>query len=110
MNMISFNKFKNLTAPYINNENFPKGHMTIENKNSHVLISAPHGVSQTRLGMPKVAEIGSARLAVALAEICKTNLIIKTKNMFDDANFDEKSAYKNDIKNLIKKNILKCQR
>lgn len=72
-----------------------------ENK---VLISSPHGVSQNRNGRPKVAEIGSAMLALELQKETKSNLIIKTKNNFDDANFDEQSAYKFDMFKFIEEN------
>ena len=69
--------------------------------NSKVLISVPHAVSQVRLGRFKVAEIGTLPIGLLLAEDVGANLIVKTKNNNDDANFDEKSAYRDKIKHLI---------
>lgn len=68
---------------------------------SNILISAPHGVVQTRLGRQKVAELGSIALALHLHKKTNTNFIAKTKNNFDDANFDESSPYKDEIKSHL---------
>ena len=46
----------------------------------NVLISAPHGVSQLRLGMLKLSEIGSLATALYLHEKNNCHLIAKTKN------------------------------
>ena len=70
-------------------------------KNSPLLISLPHAVSQIRLGKLKVAEIGSFYVGYILAEELCANLIVKTKNNNDDANFDEVSPYREKIKQLI---------
>lgn len=78
-----------------------KDHFYVAGENN-ILISAPHGVSQVRLGKRKVSEIGSLATALFLAENLKCSLIAKTKNNFDDANFDEKSEYKSTIRNAIK--------
>ncbi len=64
------------------------------------MLSAPHGVSQTRLGKNKVAEPGSLATAIYLQKVCETYLIAKTKNNFDDANFDEVSPYKDEVDKL----------
>ncbi len=65
---------------------------------SRILLSCPHGVPQTRLGFSKYAEIGALAVTLELAEKLNTNMIAKTSNNFDDANFDEVSPYKNKIK------------
>ena len=65
---------------------------------SRILLSCPHGVEQTRLGLRKYAEIGALAVTLELAERLDTNMIAKTSNNFDDANFDEISPYKNKIK------------
>ncbi len=75
--------------------------------NSSILISAPHGVSQVRLGKLKVAEIGTIPIATAVANQMKTNLIIKTKNNDDDANFVEDCPYRQTIANAIKSQNIK---
>ena len=80
-------------------ENKEKDYVLIEGK-SKVLLSAPHGVSQLRLGKSKFAEPGSLATVLYLQNVCGAKLIAKTKNNFDDANFDEVSAYKDEIDKL----------
>lgn len=77
-----------------------KDHVFVEKENK-ILISAPHGVTQVRLGKRKVCEIGSLATAIFLAENSKCSFIAKTKNNFDDANFDEKSEYKSTLRKAI---------
>lgn len=74
---------------------------------NNVLISAPHGVSQVRLGRHKLSEIGSLTTLLFLKEHTKCFSICKTKNNNDDANFDEISPYKTSIQNLINKYNIK---
>lgn len=59
-----------------------------------VLLSAPHGVSQVRLGKRKVQESGSLCTALLLQQLTNSHLIAKTKNNFDDANFDPACEYR----------------
>ena len=72
-----------------------------EGKNN-VLISVPHGVPQTRLGKQKYPEMGSIQTGKILADNTNSHILIKTTNNFDDANFDEKSLYRDKIKEIIK--------
>ncbi len=65
-----------------------------------VMISAPHGVVQTRLGKSKFPEKGSLATAFYLAKKTNSYFIAKTKNNFDDANFDENCPYKDEIDRL----------
>lgn len=65
--------------------------------NNKVLISVPHGISQIRLGRYKASEKSTVPFAIELANRTNSNLIIKNKNYNDDANFDEKSRYKDKI-------------
>ncbi len=102
MEKLTFKDFLSLSKPYIDSDTYKSGFTVMRNFDSKVLLSAPHGVGQTRLGKPKEAEIGSARLALLLQQISDANLIIKTKNIFDDANFDIRSSYKDEIVYLIK--------
>lgn len=78
-----------------------KDYIFFEGENS-VLISVPHGISQTRLGKHKVAELGTIPLGILLAERTKSHVFIKTKNNFDDANFDINCAYRKKLKKIIK--------
>lgn len=75
--------------------------------NSSVLISAPHGVSQLRLGRLKSAEIGTISTAVIMANATNSNVIIKTKNNDDDANFDSDCEYRTRIDEAIKTQNIK---
>ena len=79
-------------------------HVVVNYPNSNFVLSAPHGVSQIRLGKHKSKEIGSIATALFLQNACKCSLIAKTKTNNDDANFDETSSYKDDLAKLIKKN------
>ncbi len=69
---------------------------------SKILLSSPHGGSQTRLGRLKYSELGSMCVALELQKRTKSFLIAKTKNNLDDANFDLKSKYKDTIDDIIK--------
>lgn len=100
MERISFVKFNNLRKRFLN-ENKGLDHV-VENGENNILISAPHGVSQIRLGKVKVAEIGALSTAIYLKNNTKCYFIAKTKCNNDDANFDEVSSYKNSIRKLVK--------
>ena len=97
--MFSYNKFINNRKAFLK-ENKDKDFVYINSK-SRVLISAPHGVPQTRLGVPKYQELGSIAFALELHSKLNTKFIAKTKNNFDDANFDENSPYKAKISQEI---------
>lgn len=103
--MESFKKIHNERMVLLN-KNGNKDHICFGG-NRRVVVSAPHGVNQVRLGKTKYKEIGS--LATALYLYKKTNcyFIAKTKNNFDDANFDLVSPYKNDLFEMIKQNNIK---
>lgn len=100
MKNLTFNKFIKLRTNFLN-ENKNKDHIIINGKNN-ILISAPHGVCQVRLGKFKAQEIGSLSTALFLKESTDCFFIAKTKCNNDDVNFDDKSKYKNSIKKLIK--------
>ena len=87
-------------------ENANRDHVFLCGKNN-VLISAPHGVSQTRLGKHKVAEIGTIPLAVLLANATGSHALIKTKNNYDDANFDSDCMYRRALAKIIKEKNIK---
>jgi hypothetical protein len=105
MKNLSFNKLHSDRKKLID-ANKHKDH-TLLVGNRDILISAPHGVSQVRLGKYKHCEIGSLTTAVYLQNETKCQLIAKTKNNSDDANFDENSKYKTSIKKLIQEKDIK---
>ena len=105
MKNITFNKLNKSRRIFLK-LNGNKDHVILEGSNN-ILISAPHGVSQVRLGKHKAQEIGSLSTALYLSKQTKCFLIAKTKNNNDDANFDDNSQYKNSIKKLITENNIK---
>ena len=84
-----------------------KDHVFLIGENSKVILSAPHGVSQVRNGKEKYQEPGTVSTTLHLQKICGCHAIFKTKNNNDDANYDEKSQYKEDLKKYIKENNIK---
>lgn len=84
-----------------------KKDFVIENGKIPFFISAPHGVSQVRLGKLKYRELGSLAVALELQKRTGAYLIAKTKNCNDDANFDAVSPYKEELKRQIKKHKIK---
>lgn len=74
---------------------------------NNVLISCPHAVPQTRLGKLKVAEMGTLSFGYFLAQQTSSHYIVKTKNNYDDANFDAVSIYREKMKKIIKENNIK---
>lgn len=102
---ISFYKFQQNRKNFIKrncNESF-----VIQKGTIPVIISAPHGVSQVRLGKHKFEEPGSLAFALELAKGTGAHLIAKTKNCDDDANFDKVCPYKEALKEYIKQNNIK---
>lgn len=103
--MKSFNQIHNKRIEFLRDKS-SKDHVIIQG-NNNVIISAPHGVDQVRLGRHKVREIGSIATSLFLQEQTNCYLIAKTKNNYDDANFDKKSSYKQDLLRCIEKNNIK---
>lgn len=102
---ITFDRFVNNRKKFLK-ENSNKDHVIIEGTNN-ILISAPHGVPQIRLGRSKTHEIGALSAGLYLHSLTNCFFIAKTKCNNDDVNFDEKSKYKNSIRKLIKKHKIK---
>lgn len=100
----SFNHLWNIRKKFL--DSHTNDHV-LQLTNSNVLISAPHGVSQIRLGKYKHAELGTIPTAVSLAKATNSSIIIKTANNNDDANFNEICPYRTDIESAIKANNIK---
>lgn len=82
-----------------------------ENKNSTVVVSAPHNVVQIREGVKKAKDLGSGELALRLAIENELSYIIKTKNkgskdVNDDANYYKDCDYRKQLEKLLIKNGL----
>ena len=99
MEKFKFGRIKTNRLKFLKENN--KDHVLIEREGC-VLLSAPHGVSQVRLGKPKAREIGSLSTALCLSEFANCSLIAKTRNNFDDANFDRDCAYRKTLIAFLK--------
>lgn len=102
---MNFNQFKNLRINFLNQHQM-SDHVVMHGTRN-IVLSAPHGVSQVRLGKTKVAEIGTIPFALELQKRCNTFLIAKTKNNFDDANFDESCEFKTTLNEIIETHKIK---
>lgn len=103
--MMNFNNLHENRKAFLE-ENKTSDHVITIGKNK-VLLSAPHGVSQVRLGKCKYQEIGTITTLLFLKDHTKCFTISKTKNNHDDANFDNVSPYKTSIEELIKNHKIK---
>jgi hypothetical protein len=72
-----------------------------------VIVSAPHSVEQIRNGKIKFAEYQTGAITRILHEKIGCPVIYKTKNCNDDANYDDKSDYRDFLIQYIKKNDIK---
>lgn len=97
---MNFNSLQNTRKDFLRANKCNDYVFTVGNNN--ILLSAPHGVSQIRLGKYKTREIGSLTTLLYLKDNTNCHTIAKTKNNNDDANFDEQSPYKNKIEQIIK--------
>lgn len=98
---MNYTEFRNLRLDFLKvNKN--KDHAIILGANN-ILLSSPHGVSQVRLGKRKVQESGSLCFALLIQKLTNCNLIAKTKNNYDDANFDPACEYRFSLDKLILK-------
>lgn len=79
----------------------------LEDGKDFVMISAPHCVTQTRMGRLKQAEPQTGAIALLLREELNCPIIYKTSNIGDDANFDLISNYKNSLEAYIKEKRIK---
>ena len=69
-----------------------------------VMLSAPHSVTQTRLGKIKIAEKMTGVLALLVRDATGCPVIFKTKNAGDDAGFDRDSDYKRAAEKYVEEN------
>lgn len=105
MEEFNFNEFNKIRKLFLS-RNKENDHTVLLGSNN-ILISAPHGVRQMRLGKPKLPETGSIATALYLQNKTNSFLIAKTKFNNDDANFDQNSSYRDTIRELVKKYNIK---
>ncbi len=99
MDRISFKRLIKLRKSFLYEHREEDCYYEIGDNN--ILISVPHAVRQTRLGKPKYAEPGTVGVGLLLANNLGASYIVKTKNNFDDANFDERSNYRDKIEYIL---------
>lgn len=71
---------------------------------SNIIISAPHCVEQYRNGKFKLPEDLTLPIARYLSKRNGVHVIYKTKCVYDDANYDDKSSYRDSLVEYIKRN------
>lgn len=79
----------------------------ISNGKIPILLSAPHSVEQMREGKIKYAESRTAPILQLLHEKNGCFATFKTMNFNDDANYDDKNYYKEELVNLVEKYNIK---
>ena len=78
----------------------------IINGKNKILISAPHSTTHKRGNSIRNAETRTGQLARDVAKKANVYGIYKIKPELNDANWDKKSKYKDEVVNLVKKNNL----
>ncbi len=79
----------------------------IQKGNINILLSAPHCVNHLREGRIKSREINTDTLLKEIYKVKKVNIIYKTESLNEDANYDEKSVYKEACEKFVKENNIK---
>lgn len=72
-----------------------------------ILVSAPHSVTQTRLGELKQSETTTGVMVDILHKYTGCHIFYKTRNDNDDANFDIESSYRDKLINFVKEKGVK---
>ncbi len=106
---ISYKEAKEIEKFYKNKGDLTdkNGYKIIKGNNSNIMISCPHSVSQLRNGKIKVRENYIGVISELVQKHTNCHLIIKTRNMNDDVNFDKDSSYKDELVAYIKENNIK---
>ena len=102
--MKDFTKAYELLSNSYNRFRYPKDEEPsftfFDNNCENVIFSCPHAVKQMRNGQLKSADYNTGPLGLALHSLGQ-NVLIKTKNCNDDANYDLVSPYKDYLIQLI---------
>ncbi len=96
-------EFNRLESFFIEEVGDPKGFEIIDGSKKFIL-SAPHSVPQLRNGRIKLPEYRTGIMAIELSKRLSCPVIYKTRNLDDDANFDEVHPYREALKNYIVEN------
>ncbi len=98
MNKLDYTSFHDKRKDFLDKHK-RKDHVVVKGK-IPLLISAPHGVNQTRNGKLKFRELGSIATALYLQKATSCHMIAKTKNV-GDANYDEICPYRESIEKIV---------
>lgn len=79
----------------------------IEKGKIKIMLSAPHCVDHYRNGRIKKKEINTDTLIKKIKEKIDVNIIYKTESIHEDANYDKKSIYREELEKYINKNNIK---
>ena len=80
----------------------------IEKRAGKIMLSAPHCYDQWRNEKIKKRETRSGILVKSVASNLGCSCIYKTKFLYNDPNWDDKSTYRSELVDFIKKNDIKC--
>lgn len=75
--------------------------------NKKIILSAPHSVLHMRENSIRPRETRTGIIVQKIANKCKTYAIYKTKNEYNDANWDSKCKYKKELKKIVDKEKIK---
>ncbi|WP_461205533.1 hypothetical protein [Clostridium sp. DL1XJH146] len=99
--------YKTIEDYFINEvDNTSVGHV-IEKGKASIILTSPHSVSHIREGINKIGEYRTGLIVKQLGEMSNCHIAYKTRNMNDDANYDQESIFKKDLVRYIKTNNIK---
>ena len=105
---ITNNLIHSLEKPFLNQEFTSEQSFEIELGTLPIILSAPHSVSQIRLGNYKKGEYRTGVIVKLLHQLTGCYSIYKTKNVGDDANFDQNNVYKDELIKIIRSHHIRC--
>jgi hypothetical protein len=104
---MEFNNVKKMSEKYLADQFLPGAPHIILEGTLPIMFSAPHAVGQVRMGRAKKSETYTGVIAQLLHQEYNYNAIIKKRNLYDDANFDEKSSYRENLITYINEKEIK---
>lgn len=99
---LSLKELHNLEQNFVHETFSTNDSFEIKKGSIPVMVSAPHSVTQMRLGKEKQGEFRTGVISQVLHEATGCHCAFKTRNDRDDANFDEQNPYKEALIHHIK--------
>lgn len=100
---MDFERVTQLSTHYVRDQFLPGESHQFFPGTIPILFSAPHPVEQLRHGKVKRSESYTGGIAELLHIEHGYHALVKTRNHQDDANFDERSSYRDDLKVYVQK-------